>query len=79
MAVQKKGITTYKCDKNKTEISGDPEDVKDLIKYEQRAKMVRWLIIVAIIIIAMFVLPTENIIPILLKWFKQLVPLFLSG
>lgn len=88
MPTQMKGITTYKCDK--TEISGDPKEVRDLIKYEQKAKMDRWKIKVTIIAVTLItgimLLPKENILPFLLKYAKLLLPflslyalIFLSG
>ena len=77
MAIPKKGITTYKRDKNKTEISGDPESVTELIKSDQRNAMIRWLVMIIITAAAIFLLP-KGTLPVILKWVKHLLP-FLSG
>lgn len=71
MAAQKKGITTYKRDKNKVEISGDPENVKWQIWFDMVSNMLRWLFPVIILLI---IVPKAFFIPILLKWIKQLLP-----
>lgn len=71
MAAQKKGITTYKRDKNKVEISGDPENVKLQIWFDMVTNMLRWLIP---LINLFLIVPKAFFIPILLKWIKHVLP-----
>lgn len=68
MAIPKKGITTYKRDKNKVEISGEPENVKWPILYDQLNNTLLWLVPVIILLI---VLPKASLIPLILKWVKK--------
>lgn len=71
MTIPKKGITTYKRDKNKMDISGDPKDVRWPILIDQVSNILRWLVPVMILLV---VLPKTSFIPILLKWVKQQLP-----
>ncbi len=71
MAIPKKGFTTYKRDKNKMDISGDPKDVRLPILIDQVNSVLRWLVPVIILLI---VLPKASFIPILLKWVKHQLP-----
>ena len=67
MAMQKKSNTTYKRDKRKVEISGDPENVKWPIWFDLIATKLLWLVLV---IILLCILPKTDI----MKWVKQLLP-----
>lgn len=77
MAPQKKGITTYKRDKDKMEISGDPNDVKHPILIDQLIMGLRRIIIIAIILIIVIYLVTRNnpgIDPNTLKAIQMMLP-----
>ena len=73
MATQKKSFIIYKRDKNKVEISGDPENVKWPIWFDMVSSLLRWLIPITILLI---LIPKENFLPILMKmkWIKNLFP-----
>lgn len=72
MAAQKKGITIYKRDKNKVEISGHPENVKWLMWFDMISNTLRrWLFFV---IMPLIIVSEETFLPILVKWIKHLLP-----
>ena len=77
MAIQKKGITTYKREKNKMEISGDHQAVKQPIFIDQMLHGVGRIIIIIIVLIIVIFLFTRNaggIDPGVLKGIKMLLP-----
>lgn len=76
MATQKKGITTYKRDKDKMEISGENKDIKLPIMIDQLSRILRWLMIGAIISMVVYVIK-DNPGTDILKYIKVLLP-FLS-
>jgi hypothetical protein len=71
MTAQKKGITTYKRDKSKVEISGDPENVKWPMWFDMISNTLRWLFLAIMLLI---IVPRATFLPILVKWIKHLLP-----
>jgi hypothetical protein len=60
MAIQQKGITTYKRDKDKMEISGDSKAVKQPILIDQFFHGMRRIMITIIVLIIVIFLFTRN-------------------
>jgi len=71
MAIKKHSPVTYKREKNKVEISGDPSDVKWQIWFDLAGNKLLW---VALVIVLLCTVPKASIIPVLWKLLKKLLP-----
>ncbi len=68
MAIKKHGLMTYKREKNKVEISGDPADVKAAMWVDLIATHLWWIVMLIILLI---LVPKASIIPPVLQWLKK--------
>ncbi|CAN5666945.1 hypothetical protein BH10BAC2_BH10BAC2_02380 [soil metagenome] len=67
----KKNPIIYKRDKQKMEISGDPEDVKGYILIDQLWQII---IIVIIAILLFCITPKASLFPLVWQWFRKYLP-----
>ncbi len=71
MAIKKSTLITYKRDKDKIEITGDPKDIKWPIWFDLVSSRVLWVLFVVALL---FTVPKASIIPVLWQWVKKLIP-----
>lgn len=71
MAIKKSTLITYKRDKDKIEITGDPKDIKWPMWFDLVSSRVLWVLFVVALL---FTVPKASIIPVLWQWVKKLLP-----
>ena len=69
MAIRK--TLSYKREKGKVEITGDPEDTKWLMWFDLVSSRLLWIVLAVVLLI---IAPKASFIPVLWQWVKKLMP-----
>lgn len=69
MAIRK--ALTYKREKDKVEITGEPEDTKGLMWFDLISSRLIWIVLVVVLL---FIAPKASFVPILWQWVKKQIP-----
>ncbi len=69
MAIRK--ALTYKREKDKVEITGEPEDTKGLMWFDLvSSRMIR----IVLVVVLLYIAPKASFVPILWQWVKKQIP-----
>lgn len=71
MVIKKETLITYKRDKDKVEISGDPKDIKGLIWFDMVSSRLKGTLWRGLLL---FTVPKASVMPLLWQWLKKQIP-----